>query len=347
MDSHQTWVLAFDASCGTCRFLAETVARECGEKLSIRPLNDEDVSRWRREAFGAEPPWAPTLIRVQNEQVRAWTGPGMAIPLARRLGPRSTIRLLRILGELSSRREDPTGSEDGMGRKNFLKLGAGAAAATGLVLFGKTPAFAGTAQELDPARAWVKANLDNLPRDYDALVTFDISYRRAIHEALAPSDRSRLWTEHLKRVGATHRDMSAEQASVLDRATALAADERTFMREGKETRHEVLDQLRVTAIAAFGSDDARALLATLGPGPSTSHVGGGANVAARPCYNCECSPASNYCGNPVAPSKCCNTNQCSSFRRYCTCTSGCGTFYAYGCSGHCGSPGCPSLTPCT
>lgn len=56
MDSRQTWVLAFDASCGTCRFLAETVARECGEKLNIRPLNNEDVSRWRREAFGAEPP---------------------------------------------------------------------------------------------------------------------------------------------------------------------------------------------------------------------------------------------------------------------------------------------------
>lgn len=347
MDSPQKWILAFDAGCGTCRFLAGTVKRECEEKLEIQPLNNEDVSRWRQEALGANPPWTPTLIRIQGEYVRAWTGPGMAIPLAWRLGPRSTFRLLLTMGELRNRRDDTTRSGDKMRRKDFLKFGMGFAAATGLVLFGKTPAFPEPAQELDHVSAWVKTNLHNLPRDYDGFAAYDISYRRAIHEALAPSDRSRLWTEHLKRVGGAHINMSTEQASVFDRAMALAADERNFTMAGRRARHAVLDELRVDAIAAFGLDDARTLLATLGPGlptahsgPSNTYLSASVNVA-RPCYDCECSPASNYCG-----SECCANNTCYSRMRYCTCTSGgCGTFYSYGCGGYCGSPGC-SAEPC-
>jgi len=99
-------VLAFDATCGTCRRISGAVEQACEGRLEVLPLADLDVRRWREETLGVDAEWAPTLLRVGSERVRAWTGPAMAAPLVRWLGPITTT------------------------------------VAAGLVLTGKTPAFA-------------------------------------------------------------------------------------------------------------------------------------------------------------------------------------------------------------
>lgn len=315
MNSHQTWVLAFDAACVTCRQLTRIVARECGDKLAVRPLDDEEVARWRVEAFGANPPWMPTLIRIGDGRVRAWTGPGAAIQLIWRLGPRAAVRLLRTLGELRSAGNEPARAGEGTTRKDFLRFGAGAAMATALVVFGKTPAFADPVQRIERARVWVRANLANLPRDYGRFVTYDLTYRKVIYEALAPGDRARLWSEHLRLKSATLPELSSQQAEVIERAMALARDERTFTSGRSDKHHRSLDELREAAITAFGLDRARSLLAILGPTPIET-LGA----------TCECSTESDYCTIVCIYD---GRGRCAHW------PDGCGTFWLYPCNGCC------------
>ncbi|MFJ3818129.1 chitin binding peritrophin-A domain-containing protein [Streptomyces sp. NPDC090056] len=105
------------------------------------------MNRWREQSLGAAAPWTPTLLRVQEQTVEAFTGTGMVLPLVRRLGPRSTMRVLRALGSLRLNRAggEADGAVDvgGMGRKRFLRLGAGLVVAAGVTLAGRTPALAG------------------------------------------------------------------------------------------------------------------------------------------------------------------------------------------------------------
>src|SRR5919197_3957987 len=128
-------VLAFDASCGTCREVSAAVAQACGGRLEVLPLAHDDVRRWRAQTLGPAAPWTPTLLRVRDARVRnererddrggddrvrvgrggddrvrvgrggdgavrAWTGTAMGVALIRHLGPRATIQVLRALGEL-------------------------------------------------------------------------------------------------------------------------------------------------------------------------------------------------------------------------------------------------------
>ncbi|GIF78511.1 bacteriocin fulvocin C-related protein [Asanoa siamensis] len=322
MKGDQSLILAFDASCGTCRQLAQTVSSECRTELDVRPLDDEDVRGWRRQALGDDPPRVPTLMKLSGAEVRAWTGTRMAVRLVRHLGPRATVRLLRAFGELKRLCGSQPTPSNGIGRKDFLRVAAGTGMAAAFVLFGKAPVFASPAQRSEQARAWVKANPDAIPRDYGGFSAFDLTYRQAIHEALPPRDRARLWTEHLARHPVASTAMSAEQARVLDQATALAADEATFTL-GYETKHETLEKLRLDSIAAFGLDTARSLLAILGP----------AQLAA--CCRCQCATNSDYCSVRCIYDD--QRNRCDNSQE------GCGTFWGYGCNGccsYCGSRGC-------
>ncbi|MGP3962210.1 hypothetical protein ACTWPT_40085 [Nonomuraea sp. 3N208] len=99
MDADIRWILAFDASCGRCRGLAEQVKHIGEHRLEIMPLAHPDVVAWREQALGESAPYAPTLIRVGDGGVRAWAGGDMAIRLAAHLGIRGTYSLLRTLGE--------------------------------------------------------------------------------------------------------------------------------------------------------------------------------------------------------------------------------------------------------
>lgn len=120
-------VLGFDGGCAACGALAERISASLGDRLKVRSLHHPQVEHWRREALGEDAPWAPTLFEVGGVgEVRAWTGPGMALRLVRVLGPVSTWRLMQVLGETRARRAAHTGSRLSMdnadlSRGQFLK----------------------------------------------------------------------------------------------------------------------------------------------------------------------------------------------------------------------------------
>src|SRR5689334_14186033 len=113
-------VLAFDASCARCRQISAAVAHASGDRLEVLPLNNAEVRAWRERWFGERAPWVPTLVRVVGDDIQVWTGRGMVVPLVRGLGPRSTVRVLRALGELREQRPEPATGPGVVGRKRFL-----------------------------------------------------------------------------------------------------------------------------------------------------------------------------------------------------------------------------------
>src|SRR5579859_3590149 len=313
--SNIRWILAFNASCGTCRAISDSVARTCDGKLEVLPLADAQVEQWREQALGPQAPWAPTLMRVtsQGTEVRAWTGPSMGVWLVRRLGLRSTMRVLAALERLRRGEEEhlPKQLDQGViGPAQFLRLCAGGAVAAGLIMMGKTPAFAtGENKAWAEAQSWIEANKDHLTENYDDLVTYPMVYRKAIYRASAPGVRGRFWEEQLTRYRAVHPQLSAEQDAVLTRALHLARTDFASLTQADEQ----------AMIAAFGKDEARALFATLGPEATI--------LSPRLAdLSCECSNSSDYCGGGKS---------CSLGANGCAETGGCGTGWTYPCNGMC------------
>jgi hypothetical protein len=314
------WVLAFDASCSACRDTSTKVAHACDHKLEVLPLNDENVEQWRTKAYGQNPPWAPTLFLLRGSTVRAWTGRAMAVQMVRAVGVKSSLRVLRAIGNSTEAPPAPASSaEHQMSRKHFLnQLAVGGALASGLLLFGRLPALAAPAPT--PEELWVTANRDQLPQTYSELLDFDVAHRKAIYQALPAENRRDLWVTQFQQYKDAHPALTTEQARVLDRALDLAGQPSTFTDAPlSDDLLRQLEELRVTAIDAFGIDEGRALFATLGP------TDGSAARAA----GCGCSCTSNWCDGPCV---CCgNCNQCS-----CSCSSiGCGTLLRFGCNGTC------------
>ncbi|GAA0905488.1 bacteriocin fulvocin C-related protein [Virgisporangium aurantiacum] len=291
--SDKHWILAFNISCQKCRIISGAVAAVSGGKLEVLSLTHPDVIRWRAAGLGSDAPWAPTLIATgpAGEEVRAWTGVAMAVPMIRRLGLRSTLAVLTELGRLK-RQEDGhlAGRQErrGLSRKSFLRLGAGTAVAVGLMVTGQTPAFAVNKDEED-AREWVAANRDRLPQTYDEVIARPLEHRKAIYQELPDGVRQELWSEQMQRYQARHPALTVEQVAVLDAAATFLAKGISAAAGATETKR----QLSVAAINAFGKDQARALFATLGPASTRSEASSAAS-------DCECYTAdgdiSVFCG---------------------------------------------------
>lgn len=328
------WVLAFDASCASCREISVNVARASAGKLDVLPLGNPEVRSWRVEHFGAEPPHVPTLIRVRPNDVRAWTGPSMAPVLVRRLGTRATVRVLTALGTLRAQPTDasrPAGRD--MGRAQFFRLCAGAAVGAGIVLHGQTPAFA--ASDRTRARAWVEANRHALPQHYEEVTALPMSHRREVFKASSPRVRSRLFTRQLTRYRAEHTArLTPEQRDVLDRGIALVSHEPMFAERVLSTStHTSLEALRKDGARAFGSGEAAALFAALTPPaalgfatrsdttPDTVDAPG----TTRDWEDCTCAYASDYC----IDHECDQGNFCDHT------DGGCGSAWLYDCDGLC------------
>lgn len=130
-------VLGFDAGCMTCSELARKIEEEVGDKLEVRSLHDQQIVHWREQALGENAPWAPTLVKVESGEVKAWTGLKMALALSRRLGPVGTWRVMQVLGEIKSSPKSATASSIELSRGKFIKglggavLGVGVLSATG------------------------------------------------------------------------------------------------------------------------------------------------------------------------------------------------------------------------
>lgn len=159
--TRQTMILAFDASCGKCRRIAQEVG-DTAKDIEVRSLYDLDIQEMRRKALGENAPWAPTLIANSGSRVRAWTGPKMAARLLVSVEPSVSWRLMQSLSELrrSSEMDPPSPS-----RSAFLKGIFGAGVAMSFVR--AAPASAegrgsvGDAPEASPA-PWTENSEENL-----------------------------------------------------------------------------------------------------------------------------------------------------------------------------------------
>jgi hypothetical protein len=319
------WILSFDASCGKCREISSAVSTAYDGKLEVLPPKHPDVQQWREQSLGFHAPWVPTLVRAHGDSARAWTGRSIVIPLVRQLGPRSTIHVLRSLGEL--RRQvtgHPVGQEKNgaIGRAQFLKLGAGVVVATGIIFSGQAPALAEPA-ECAMARRWVEENRDRLPQSYEEVIAYPVEYRKAIFSAQTPSAQSRLWVEHLKRYRSTHLGLSEEQENLIDRALATVSDESIFdtQRDSQNNTEQRIKEIEESSRKLFGLDGSYALIGTLGPSERPA-------VAAAN-RGCTCAARSDYCTNGSV---------CYSGSQNCLPTErGCGGFYKSSCDGLCQS----------
>ncbi|WP_163505214.1 bacteriocin fulvocin C-related protein [Fodinicola acaciae] len=298
------WILAYDDDCGMCTEVSIRVREAAGSRLTLAGLTDRRIGELRQRALGDSAVWAPTLLAVDGEHVRAWTGRALARRLALRLGPVRSARVLRSLAGAAAVRVPD--------RRRFLRL-APLAAVGAFALSGglATPAAAAQQSARAKARAWVAANRANLPTSYDEVTAYPMAHRQAIFSALAPQTRRQLWAEQLARYEAAHRELDAAQRAVLaeaKRALSIAFDDRLSQRD-----HATLDRLRTNAIAAYGDDGAHALVGRLG-----------APEQATILDDCTCSTASNWCGG---------TLYCD---QYCPPTGiGCGTMMTYPCDGKC------------
>jgi hypothetical protein len=282
------------------------------------PLQHPDVVQWRSVALGEDAPFAPTLLRVRGAaEVRGWTSARMAVPLVRLLGPRGTLRVLSALGQLREEAAAPLSAPvpaRGMTRKAFLRLGAGATIAGGLVFGGAVPAFAD--QRWTAAAAWVGSNREKLPRTYREFVGFPREYRQEIYQAIVPARRAGLWREHIAAFQAANPAANAEQQRAYDMVTRAVRDDSMFDFARAEQHTDTLEAVRTALTAAFGVERARHLAATLGPAEEAAALDG---------ELCSCSTESSYC--PL-------TTGCQ-YRTLCRKYVRCGTFYQYLCNGHC------------
>jgi len=138
-------VLGFDAGCMTCSGLAERIEDRVGDRVEVRSLNDPLMARWREQALGKDAPWVPTLVEIEGDEIRAWTGIRMGARLSRVLGPVATWRMMQVLGEANADLElaDSTAVNaiSGLTRGQFLKGVGGAAVAISILGgTGKLPA---------------------------------------------------------------------------------------------------------------------------------------------------------------------------------------------------------------
>ncbi|MEU6718314.1 bacteriocin fulvocin C-related protein [Nonomuraea sp. NPDC046802] len=321
--SSNGWILAFDDDCCHCRDIAERVQQAAGSALEILSLRDPHVASWRTQALGEKAPWTPTLLHVTSRRVKAWVGIGMVARLARLMGPRSALRLLGELGEMRKAVEAPQEAADlaGIKRGQFLKF-----AGVGVVA-----AIVGTRIDLasvpppNPAREWVRTHRDTLPRTYPEFSAHTMEYRKAIYANLPPEARQQLWQDHFQNYRQTHDRLTAEQQRVIDQAIEVIQGDVVNPPLSAQS-HAALDALSSAAIAAFGKDEARRLLATLGPD----------EPRAEPLAQCECATRSVWwCSNGCRGCyPCPSGSYCSTAG--CTCVeSNCGTALAYTCDGKC------------
>lgn len=151
-------VLGFDGGCATCGDLAAKISEGVGDKLEVRSLRHPQVEHWRDRALGKDAPWAPALFEVvSDDEVKAWMGVGLAVKLARVLGPLSTWRVMQALGETGKPgATSPGGSTRaaeiaaaGVSRGQFLKGMGGSALALGVLAGVGAPAQAAPEEEVD------------------------------------------------------------------------------------------------------------------------------------------------------------------------------------------------------
>lgn len=91
-------ILLYDSGCSTCSQLADRVLEVTGEWLGICSLRDNQA----RLILNRTKPnwkWEPTLLEIQDEDVRVFTGISMGFYIAWNLGPVKALRLAKLVGK--------------------------------------------------------------------------------------------------------------------------------------------------------------------------------------------------------------------------------------------------------
>lgn len=186
-------VLGFDGGCATCSDLARRIEGQVGDKLEVRSLHHPQVEHWREQALGENAPWAPTLFEVGGvHEVKAWTGPRMAVRLARALGPVSTWRVMQALGEVGVPKVAAIGppvadgGAAGMSRGQFLKGLGGAALAFGVLSGTTSPARAAETEVDFDGLVEVFSAIEEIPAS--VIARGDEATRRWLARRLQASD---------------------------------------------------------------------------------------------------------------------------------------------------------------
>jgi hypothetical protein len=117
--------LLFDSGCQACRDLAAEVEEAAGSWLRARSLHDPQM---RALLDRARPGWRwePTLLIVDGESLRAYTGAALAGRLITGVGPRRAARIARLTERAARQRV-------GDNRRRFLRISGGAVASLAIV----------------------------------------------------------------------------------------------------------------------------------------------------------------------------------------------------------------------
>lgn len=304
------WLLAFDTGCRTCSDVVGRVKEQVEDRLTLAGLTEPRITELRRRALGEHPRFAPTLIAVDGDRVRAWTGPRLSARLARLLGPARSVAVLRALN-----RADVVVNG---GRRGLLKAVPLAALGAFVVSGGlAAPAMAApgrrrmTIAEVDAA----VDRLRPLPSTYAEVTAHPMAVRRAVYARLTPTQQGGLWREQLVRYRAAHPELTGPQAAVIEQALALIPA--VFGTDSGAST----DQVKEAAVAAFGRTQAATLFGTLGPLERPATV--------QPMWDCGCDCD---CNPDFTPCDGCGEVAWTCRHTY----DGCGWFYKQSCTGACG-----------
>lgn len=127
--------LIYDSGCSVCTQLAQAVGDAAGGKIRAISIRDDRARELLDRAYPNGWAFAPYLVAVDGDRVRAWTGAASALRLARMVGPLNAWSIWRV-----ARRNGvylpPTGigrQSSGVSRRGFLKLSAGITGAVAVV----------------------------------------------------------------------------------------------------------------------------------------------------------------------------------------------------------------------
>lgn len=193
-DSSPRLYLGFDAACATCASIADEVRQATSDRLTPMSLSDSRMIEWRRELLGEDAPWTPTLVVVDDDRTRAFTGVEMGLRLQSELGLKTAWRIAQVLG---GRREEITGKGSGrLSRSAFLRGAIGTVFGLSLLSTTASPAAASASNNNGAGDHWIsdlKFEGSTQMSDADALAawqefTRSDDFRRL---ASAPSGQSR------------------------------------------------------------------------------------------------------------------------------------------------------------
>ena len=111
--------LLFNPGCTLCTQVTQAVEREADGWLSGRSLHDPQMQMLLKKAR-PNARWEPTLLEVNGEQVRAFTGVALELQLALGLGPQRCWQILRLIDQAALSRNNAESA-----RRTFLKGAAG------------------------------------------------------------------------------------------------------------------------------------------------------------------------------------------------------------------------------